>query len=177
MDFWTNPYVLIGLAIIAAVGLIIVGRRRPPLVIAMEAERERVVSEATAASAPRCVCGEIATDPAPMLRRGRGAWDWLRNLYGAPPRYTREVDHQRPPIFCRHHMHVADAELDKFIFGVRSDYSKLNAEIAGRAAGFEQEHLQRLVAESLTEKQKRATRSVSAAPIRMVSRTGTEDEN
>jgi hypothetical protein len=171
MDFWTNPLVLIVLAAVAAVGLMIVGRRRPALTIAMEAERERAVNEAS----PRCVCGEIATDPAPVLKLGRGAWDWLRNLYGAPPRYKREVDHMRPPIFCRHHVHVADAELNKFIFGIRNDYSKLNAEIAARAAGFEQEHLQRLVAESLTEKQKRATRSVSAAPIRMV-RTGTEDE-
>jgi len=172
MDFWTSPSVMLAIAVGALILIaVLASRRRASSTI--EAERERLATEA----APKCVCGEVASDPAPQLKRGRGAWDYLRSLYGAPPRYSREIDHMRPPVFCRAHVHVADAKLDEFIFNVRSDYSKLNADIAARAACFEQEHLLRHVADSLTEKQKRASRSTSVSPpLRMVQRTGTEDE-
>jgi hypothetical protein len=172
MDFWTSPSVIL-IAVVFAVGLLVLRiRRSSPVDKLVIEERQRVERE----SAERCVCGEIATDPAPVLKRGRGAWDWLRNLYGAPPRYTREVDHMRRPTFCRAHVHVADAMLDQFVFGIRARYSELNADIAAKAAGFEQEHLQRQVADSLTEKQKRATRPSALRMLPTAQKTGTEDE-
>jgi hypothetical protein len=173
MDFWTNPSVILAAVVIAALIVAFRLRQRPNLSLAMDAERERIAIEA----APKCCCGEVATDPAPVLNRGRGAWDWLRNLYGAPPRYTRKVDHDRPPVLCSAHAHVADAMLDAFIFGIRNEYSALNATIAARAAGFEQEHLLRQITESLTDKQKRSQRvPMGATPLRSV-RTGTDGDS
>jgi hypothetical protein len=172
MDFWTNPTVIFAGTVMCFIIIIMVMlKRKPPVNMTLTEERERSVAE----TLPKCVCGEIATDPAPGLKRGRGAWDWLRNLYGAPPRYTREVDYMRPPVFCRAHVHVADALLDKFVFGIRSRYSGLNAEIAGEAAGFEQEHLAKQVADSLTEKQKRDQKRSAPGPLRVVSQK-IEDE-
>jgi hypothetical protein len=178
MDFWTNPYV-IGIAIISALAFIIAMVKRKPtaLTTAMVEERERIVDAAT-----KCPCGEIATDPAPVLKRNRGDWSWLRNYYGAPPRYARVVDHMKPVVFCRSHAHVADEMMAQWIFDVRAKYSNLNVEVAAGAAGFEQEHLLAKVKESLTAKQKRQGQSLApASALRVVplaaQRTGTEDES
>lgn len=125
---------------------------------------------------PRCVCGEPATDPAPQLRWDRGAFDWLRSIFAAPPRFKRIIDHMMPPTLCKHHARVADAMLDEWLFKQRSRYSEINSKIAIEAATFEQESLLRQLSESLTDSQKRAMRKSSSPPLRVVSpRTGTDD--
>lgn len=171
MDFWTNPSLLVPLAVVVILAVALLqgrrGRRPGP---AEEADRAR------ADSAPRCVCGEPATDPSPILKRDRGAWDWLRNYFGAPPRYRREIDGMRPPAFCRSHAHVADEMLLQWVFETRAKYSALHVEVASGAAGFEQEHLLAKVQASLTEKQKRAVAKQLAPRVVSIARaTGTED--
>jgi len=165
MDFWTNPSIVFAGAVIAIILLgVIAFRRRTHMVdlaVLAERERERVANETKP-----CVCGEPATDPAPILRRNRGGWDWLRNYFGAPPRYTREVDGMKPHVFCRSHAHVADELMSQWIFDTRAKYSALNVETSVGAAGFEQEHLLTKVKASLTENQKRATKANQ--PLRMV---------
>jgi hypothetical protein len=173
MDYWQS-YGLIFL--IACVAFVLIkalrSGRRPSKVEAAVAEE---IARAEFDAQPKCVCGEIAKYPAPVLERGRGAWDWLRNYFAAPPRYSRRVDMMLPPVFCTAHAHVADAMMDQFIFAVRSRFSDLNAKVAADAAGFEQEALLKAVADSLTENQKRATRK-SPATIRVLpQRTGTDD--
>lgn len=172
MDFYENPYV-IGIAVLVAIIIILVARRKNPAVTIEE--RERLVDAVDAAT--KCPCGEIATDPAPVLKRNRGAWSWLRNFYGAPPRYARVVDHMKPTVFCRSHAHVADEMMAQWIFDVRAKYSNLNVEIAAGAAGFEQEHLLAKVKESLTAKQKRQASPAALRVVETPKKTGTEDEN
>jgi hypothetical protein len=174
MDFWQNT----GPGLILLAGVVIflttlLRRLRNPIKIEVMQAEERARADYDAA--PKCVCGEVARFPAPVLKRDRGGWNWLRNYFAAPPSYRREVDMMQPAVFCQAHAHVADAVMDQFIFRVRSEYSALNAKIASDAAGFEQEALLRMVGESLTELQKRATRKV-AAPIRVLpQRNGTDD--
>jgi hypothetical protein len=176
MDFWQNygPGFLIIGGILAFLAVLMKRLRNPIQIELLQAEdRARAEYE----SSPKCVCGEVARFPAPVLKRDRGGWNWLRNYFAAPPSYRREVDMMQPPVFCQAHAHVADAAMDQFIFRVRSDYSALNMKIAADAAGFEQEALLRLVGESLTDSQKRATRKMTA-PIRVLpSRTGTDDSS
>jgi hypothetical protein len=172
MDYWqTYGVAILIVGAVAIVGFLIVKKFRGP------SDAEVAAQEAAEYEAlPKCVCGEIARVPAPMLKRDRGAWDWLRNYFAAPPRYKRVVDMMQPSVFCTAHAHVADAMMDQFIFRIRSEYSSINAKIAADAAGFEQEALLRQVADSLTDSQKRATRK-APPPLRMLSvRTGTDDD-
>jgi hypothetical protein len=176
MDNWQNigPGAILLAGVVIFLGVLLNRLRKPIKIEVMEAE-ERLRAEHDAA--PKCVCGELARFPAPVLQRDRGGWNWLRNFFAAPPSYRRVVDMMQPSVFCQAHAHVADAVMDQFIFRVRSDYSALNARIAADAAGFEQESLLRLVGESLTENQKRATRRTTA-PIRVLSlRNGTDDSS
>lgn len=175
MDFWQNYglYILGGVAFVVLI--VRSARRRPQIVprldIILAEEQARLEYE----QAPKCVCGEIARFPAPVLKRNRGAWDWLRVMFAAPPRYTRQVDMMRMPVFCEAHVYVADAMMDKFIFSIRNEFSSLNAKIAADAAGFEQEALMRCVADSLTENQKRATRKTTATLRVLPAKNGTDD--
>jgi len=117
---------------------------------------------------PRCVCGDLATDPGPSLRRTRG--DWLRSIFAAPPRYRRTVEALSEPVYCRSHAHLADVLLDQFIYDLRAKQAAQNAAIASSAANFEQEGLRKLIVDSLTDDQKRAARK--AAPVRLVANDG-----
>lgn len=173
MDFWQNYGLVIVLGVVLAIALTKIARMRaaaktavaPPTSLALRAEAvalEEEIARAEYESMPKCVCGEIARYPAPVLKRDRGAWDWLRSYFAAPPRYKREVDLMLTPVFCAAHVHVADALMDQFIFRIRGEYSTLNAKIAADAAGFEQEALLKCVAESLTDLQKRAVRKAPA---------------
>ncbi len=156
-NVWSSPFLLIVLPICLTVGFIawsIFRRRSQPTIESFEAalkEREN--------AAPRCVCGETATHPAPILARSRG--DILRSYFGAPPRYKRTTDPVGTLTYCRHHAHYADLELDKFVYDLRAEQAATNAAIGARAANFEQEGLARKLAESLTEDQKRASRRPS----------------
>ena len=173
MLFWQNyALALIGISVLVVL-FKMRGRFKPPtradVLVAEEVARTEYDS------LPKCICGEVAKYPAPVLERNRGAWDWLRSYFAAPPRYKRSVNLMLPPVFCSAHVHVADALMDQFIFRVRSEYSNLNAKIAGDAAGFEQEALLKCVGDSLTEIQRRATRR-SPATIRVLPmKTGTDD--
>ena len=176
MDFWQN--IGVGIGLLAAVAVVFGAlykqlHRRTKSEIAITEEMQRAAYEAL----PKCVCGDVAKFPAPVLQRSRGAWDWLRSHFAAPPRYKRVVDLMQPPVFCSAHAHVADATMDQFIFGIRSEYSKLNARVAADAAGFEQEALMRLVADSLTDLQKRTVRKLNVPTIRVLpaAKTGTDD--
>lgn len=174
MDFWQNY----GLGLVALITVILgvkVARAR----IKTPSKNEVIAAEELARveyeSLPKCVCGEVAKFPSPILKRDRGAWDWLRTYFAAPPRYKRTVDLMNPPVFCSSHAHVADALVDQFIFRIRSEYANLNSRIAAESAGFEQEALARCVGDSLTELQKRATRRPTA-PLRVLpTKTGTDD--
>lgn len=172
MDFWqTYGVAFLVVGVLAILIRFIVKRFTGPTDVEIAA-----AEQAEYDALPKCVCGEIARLPAPMLKRDRGAWDWLRNYFAAPPRYKRVVDMMQPAVFCAAHAHVADAMMDQFIFRIRSEYSNVNAKIAADAAGFEQEALLKQVADSLTDSQKRATRK-TPAPLRMlVARTGTDDD-
>jgi hypothetical protein len=139
--------------------------------LAASEERERAALEAL----PRCACGELAKFPAPVLMRDRGTWDWLRNYFAAPPRYKRTINMMLPPVFCQAHVHVADALMDQFVYRVRSEYAGLNSRTATEASAFEQETLARLVAESLTDLQKRASRKPLAAVRVLSAKTGTDE--
>lgn len=112
----------------------------------------------------RCVCGEIATEPAPYIEREReddsAASNYLmrhhdRNVYAAPPRLRRTVDKAKPPAFCRVHAHVADAKIDEFLYvKVRAVLAEANSRIAVEAASFEKEALIEAVKNSLTRTEK-----------------------
>lgn len=175
MDFWTTYGLAIAL-IVAAIGLgsLVIRHRRT---IIVEPNPQDVIEAERAAfeALPKCVCGELARFPAPILQRDRGAWDWLRNYFAAPPRYKRVVDMQAAPVFCAAHAHVADAMLDQFVFRIRGELSSLNAKIAADSAGFEQEALLKQVADSLTDNQKRATRKAPATIRVLPQKTGTDD--
>ena len=151
--FWEQPAVWLAAAVVVLV--IAVASRWKRSVTPQVTEEIR---QAARDAAAKCVCGELATHPAPVLKRGRGAWDWLRNLFAAPPRYTRHVDAMSDPVFCKTHAHVADAAVDQWLFETRAGYASKNKEVAQSAANFEQEYLAKMVSESLTENQKLANR-------------------
>jgi hypothetical protein len=170
--------------LLLAVFLVLRARWRNPVKRAMERARAEEEAREAFDASPKCVCGELAKHPAPILERTRGGWNWLRNYFAAPPSYRRRVDVLQVPVFCPAHVHVADAMMDQFIFRIRSEYSALNAKIAADAAGFEQEALMRAVAESLTETQKRSTRKSPSLPrvlptlVRVLpARTGTDGDD
>lgn len=109
---------------------------------------------------PRCFCGEDATEPMPLLKRGRGTFDFLRRLYAAPPRYVRSIDSRRQPELCRIHAHVADAKMDEFIFmRVRGIFAEANSKVATEAASFERESLLKYLNDSLTDREKKVLRT------------------
>lgn len=113
--------------------------------------------------APRCVCGRQATTRGPKIERGRGAYDWLRELFALPPRYKRVVPITGPLTVCDSHAHVADSLVEEFIHvRVRGMLTKAYREIATEAAAFEQEMLAKLLAESLTDEQKRELKREAA---------------
>ena len=174
MDFWQDYGLgVLGLIVIVFIVNLWRGRAKKPTKVEVSLAEE--MARAVYDSLPKCVCGEIARHPAPVLKRDRGAWDWLRTHFAAPPRYKRATDAMQPPVLCASHAHVADALMDEFIFRIRSEYSGLNARVAAQAAGFEQEALLKCVGDSLTELQKRATRR-STATIRVLPmKTGTDD--
>ena len=54
------------------------------------------------ADLPTCgACGDPATHPAPSIERGRGVWDWGRELFSMPPRYRRSIT--RGDVLCSSH--------------------------------------------------------------------------
>jgi hypothetical protein len=165
MDFWTNLLVAGGLIVAAVVcgRMLFTSLARAPSTAA-RAEADDV-ARAELDALPKCLCGAAATDPLPVLKRDRGAWDWLRTIFAAPPRYKRIIDAMGTPAVCRTHAHVADAKLDEFVFRMRSAYAELNAKLAIEAAAFEQEGLARQLAESLTAEQRRATRGRAAVQL------------
>jgi hypothetical protein len=136
------------------------------------------IARAELEARPKCVCGELATEPMPMLKRSRGALDWLRSVFAAPPRYKRMIDRMQPPAICRYHADSADAMLDEWIFKTRARYADLNTKTAIEAASFEQEALAAQLSNSLTELQKRATRKPTAQNLRVLPavRNGTDGE-
>ena len=174
-DFWA-PFFLVPVC----VATFIIGGRvlakffaKPTLgQMAVTEEASRLLLEAQ----PKCICGELATEPAPVLLRSRGTFDWFRSIFAAPPRYKRVVNEQHVPVFCKAHVHVADAMLDQFIFNrIRGSYADLNAKVAAEAAGFEQEALLRQISDSLTETQKKATRKSSVLRVLPLPKTGTDE--
>lgn len=177
MDLF-HVYMLIGAGVIftLVVGRLLKSRFKSPT----REERAQIDEQARADfdSLPKCVCGELAVYPAPVLKRDRGAWDWLRSYFAAAPRYKRDVNMMLPPTFCEAHVHVADALMDQFIFRIRSEYSQLNARVAAEAASFEQESLGKFVSDSLTDIQKRNTRKGPGAlrvlPV-LTMKNGTDD--
>lgn len=178
MDTNDLGLLVLGVGILLVVVLVVIRRvvrkDRPPTVqeIAAHEEAVRALNDAM----PKCVCGEQATEPAPHLRWNRGALDWLRTVFAAPPRFKRLIDPMTPPTLCKHHARVADSLLDDWLFRTRSRYSEMNAKVAIEAAAFEQEVLVKLLSESLTDSQKRAMRKSTTSPLRVVNtRTGTDD--
>ena len=154
VNVWASPFLLVGLFLIAiafVVGSIF--RRRSTLTIASL----ELAQQEQARNAPRCVCGEVATEPGPLFARSRS--DILRSYFGAPPRYKRRVDPVGTPLYCPSHAHLADVLVDQFVYTIRSEQSQNNAAIAAKVANYEQEGLSRAIADSLTEEQKRAKRS------------------
>lgn len=122
-----------------------------------------VAEEALTDNQPRCICGEVATEPMPVLHRSRGQWDWLRRYFASPPMYNRTVDDSwGPKVLCRVHAHVADAKMDEFIYGkVRSILASANAQIATEAAAFEKETLLKSLSDSLTIKERAVVRKTT----------------
>jgi hypothetical protein len=117
---------------------------------------EQILQEVDDPKIPRCICGCPATHPMPRLERNRGSWDWLRSYFAMPPRYRRVIDTMGAYVLCKAHAHVADSMMDKFIFtDIRAHYASSNAELAIKAAMFEQEMLVEDLKECLTENQKR----------------------
>lgn len=122
--------------------------------------------------APRCICGEIATEPMPHLERGRGSV--LRDLFAMPPRYRRVVRREAPAVLCPSHGHVADAELAAFVaIEVRAAFQRAYAQVAARVATYEQEELVKRIEASMSDSQRKAGRRV--ASLRPLPRSGTED--
>jgi hypothetical protein len=105
----------------------------------------------------RCVCGEPATDSAPIMARSRG--DILRSYFGAPPRYKRSIDRMGVPVYCRSHAHLADVLMDQHVYDVRAEQAATNVSIAAKAANYERVGLPKAVADSLTEDEKKARRN------------------
>jgi hypothetical protein len=118
----------------------------------------------------------------PTIKRGRGGIAWLRDFFGMPPMWTREIDRFKPPVVCRSHAHVADEMCNQALLDTRAVYTAVNVERSIFLAGFEQEGLLEKVRGSLTDKQKKeqARARASAAPgLRAVTqlRTGTDEES
>ena len=172
MDFW-QEYWLVFVAIVLGIAAYKMKKSKPPTKMEVIATEEVIRAEYEAL--PKCACGEVARFPAPVLTRDRGTWDWLRSYFAAPPRYKRTINMMLPPVFCQAHVHVADAIMDQFVYRVRNEYAGLNSRIAAEAAGFEQETLAKLVGESLTEQQKRASRKPLATVRVLPAKTGTDD--
>ena len=154
---WQSPFLFVVLGILCFAFLLLLASRRSrrkaqtALSEPARAEQDRGV--------PRCVCGEVATDPGPGLARSRS--DILRSYFGAPPRYKRSVDLMQVPTYCRSHAHLADVLLDRFIYDLRAEQAATNASIAAKAANYEQEGLAKQIADSLTDDQKKASRRPS----------------
>lgn len=151
---WSSPFLIVPL-ILLAVAFIARSFFRSRSIRTIESFE--IARQEPGNSAPRCVCGEQATHPAPVLKRSRG--DILRSYFGAPPRYKRAVDEDAQAAYCHSHAHLADVLLDQFVYTIRSEQASTNAAIAAKAANYEQEGLARAIAESLTEEQKRAKRT------------------
>jgi hypothetical protein len=175
-DATTTWYMAIGFVTLAFGAIWVIKRlwenpRIPPDVRrAMEDDAQRAAYEAS----PKCVCGELAVEPMPTLSRSRGASNYIREWFAMPPRYRRVVSPIAPASLCASHAHVADAMLDHFIHHrVRAVISEASAKVAVEAAGFEQEVLLQKIRDSLTDRQKRTTRS-SMTPVRVLPHTGTD---
>lgn len=120
-----------------------------------------------------CPCGEPATHPAPKLIRKRTSW--LQKYFAMAPAYKRVIP--RPKIvtdwspelmFCETHAHVADSMMDQFIYqDIRASQSKLNEQVAIRAASFEKEGLMQKIKDSLTEEQKKKVRTITTQSKRL----------
>lgn len=153
---WESPFLIVPLLLmsIAFVLWAVFRRRSTKLITSSEAAPVARVPDVQ-----RCICGEAATDPGPVLKRSRG--DVLRSYFGAPPRYKRAIDLMAPPKYCRSHAHLADVLMDRHIYDLRAEQAATNASIAGKAANYEQEGLDRQIAESLTEDQKKASKRTS----------------
>lgn len=119
----------------------------------------------------RCPCGDVATHAAPRLVRER--IDGRQQMYASAPRYRRvvprdsylwgiiELDIVDKPELCEAHAHMADSEMDHFIFTeIRAEQSKLNQKIATRASEFETEKLMQRIRDNLTEEQKKKVRQL-----------------
>lgn len=126
---------------------------------------------------PKClVCDETPTEPAPQIKRSRGAYDWVRELFASTPRYTRIVDRTQPWVLCKSHAHVADSMVEHFIHAqVRAAQTEMNQRIAVATAAFEQEGLEEMLRGSLTDGQKKR-KSGAVAPLRVLPRTGTDSD-
>jgi hypothetical protein len=173
MDFWqTYGTGLLALAAIVFVVARIIWNQKSKLPKGVIPEEQAKLDYELV---PKCVCGAVATRPAPILRRTRGAYDFLRNYFAVAPRYKRIIDPMQTPEYCEQHAHTADAKLDQFIFAVRSKYAALNAEISAEAAAFEQESLRNYVAESLTDLQKKFLRKPASTLRVLPPKTGTDD--
>jgi hypothetical protein len=174
MDFWQNyglGFLTVAVVVALVARIIWNQKRKLPKGVTQE-EQAKLDYELV----PKCVCGAVATRPAPILRRTRGAYDFLRNYFAVAPRYKRVIDLMQAPEYCEQHAHTADAKLDQFIFAVRSKYAALNAEISAEAAAFEQESLRNYVAESLTDLQKKFLRKPVSTTLRVLPpKTGTDD--
>ena len=177
MDFWKDagPILLAGFVVASLMYALKVVSFRAWARSAKKAEElaEEARRQALDA-APKCVCGELATECMPQLRRSRGALDLLREWFAMPPRYRRVVETGGALCLCSSHAHVADALLDHFIHArIRAAFTKAYSEVAIDVAGFEQERLMVQLSESLTDNQKRATRK-SVSTLRVLPKTGTE---
>lgn len=136
---------------------------------AEKSEEASLPAIAQLTESPKCFCGELATEPMPVLERNRGTFDFLRRLYAAPPRYVRSVDRTKRPELCRIHAHVADAKMDEFIFQrVRGIFAKASAEVATEAASFEREALLKYLNDSLTDREKKALRQSQTSEASIV---------
>ncbi len=104
---------------------------------------------------PRCRCGELATEPAPILARERGSS--LRDFFGMPPRYRRVVGRKAawwwdgdPLVLCRPHAHSADADMTRWLADQRAQTAAAFSRMAQEAAVYETVGLMQAVDASLT---------------------------
>lgn len=119
----------------------------------LKSEKQKEVQEALLVEEPlRCFCGDLATEKTPILKRTRNTkFDSSREVYAAPPKFERDVEHNSKFTLCTAHAHLADAKIDEFIYTkVRAILAQANAEIALQAAQFEKEALMESLTNSLT---------------------------
>lgn len=118
----------------------------------------------------RCPCGMPATHPAPKLVRERSGN--TQAIYAMAPRYKRVVPRagvldmwngvNPEAVLCESHAHMADAEMDNFIYTViRAKQAELNGQLAVQAASFETEALLQRIRDNLTDEQKKKVRQMS----------------